>query len=403
MGAALSSRIYLKQQNTEIENAMLSWAEPFSVFASLLGMEYPRRYLELAWKYLLWNQAHDSIAGCCQDIVHEDMMYYFNQTREITDVVTRRALCYIASNINTKNMNRDSFSLIVFNPHRVEISDVVSATVDIPSKQNCDSLTIVDDNADKIDVQIDSVRANEKVLIHRPEDVPCYYDMQRFSVKFMAEKVPAFGYRVFQVTGRKKKSKSPEIISTSRKKSIQNEHLWLKVNKDGTFDIKHLKSRRIFKRINSFEDSGEAGDPWTRKKPQNDKIIYKPVDTPEIQISHSSLYSSIKVSFALKVPAQSDSMGRSVETEMIDIETVASLIKNTPWLTFQTRVVNRAEDHRLRVLFPSGIDTDKSFAETQFDIIERNKVKWRYIQRYLCMWGFFYGVSLPFVACFAIS
>jgi mannosylglycerate hydrolase len=45
-------------------------------------------------------------------------------------------------------------------------------------------------------------------------------------------------------------------------------------------------------------------------------------------------------------------------------------------LNFHTKVQNRSDDHRVRVLFPSGITCDHSFAEEQFGIIKRpNKRK----------------------------
>ena len=74
----LSSRIHLKQANARCENELCLWAEPFSVFAAGLGVPYPKRYLELAWKYLLQNHPHDSICGCSIDQVHKDMEYRFD-------------------------------------------------------------------------------------------------------------------------------------------------------------------------------------------------------------------------------------------------------------------------------------------------------------------------------------
>ena len=87
-----SSRVHLKQANVRCENELCLWAEPLSVFAATLGKEYPSRYLELAWRYLLQNQPHDSICGCSIDQVHKDMEYRYDQSYGIANLVARDAM-----------------------------------------------------------------------------------------------------------------------------------------------------------------------------------------------------------------------------------------------------------------------------------------------------------------------
>ena len=371
MGSAISSRIYLKQKNREVENELLYWAEPFSAFALLLGTEYPKNYLDMAWKYLLWNQSHDSIAGCSQDIVHEDMMYYFRQSREIADVVTEQALRNIAANINMKKFDKKSILLIVYNPLSFARTEVISAMVDISADENFNSLKVIDDNGNVMSTQLNAPICDKRVLIHRPKDVPCFYKMKRVSIQFQANNIPPLGYKVFAVLPQKKKL-SQAVRLSSKERTLCNEYISVKVNPDGTYDLKDLKTGRMFRGLNQFEDSGEVGDPWIRKEPKNNRIFYGLSVLPKISVYHSELSDSIKVSFSMEVPFSGDQANRSRKTASIDIETTATLKKACRWLEFYTKVNNRARDHRLRVLFPSCIKSDKSFAESAFDINERN-------------------------------
>jgi alpha-mannosidase/octanoyl-[GcvH]:protein N-octanoyltransferase len=63
--------------------------------------------------------------------------------------------------------------------------------------------------------------------------------------------------------------------------------------------------------------------------------------------------------------------GRSSELIPFVMETTITLEKNSEQLKFATYYNNQSENHRLRVLFPTGIETDKHYAESIFEVIER--------------------------------
>lgn len=371
MGAAISSRIYLKQMNDRAEKALINWAEPFSTFAWTIGAKYPGRFLELAWKYLLWNQSHDAIAGCSQDIVHNDMEYYFRQSEEISDVIANNALFKITGNISGEGLNEDDVLLVVYNPLPFERSEIVQACVDIPGNNAVFTPTLKDPEGNMIQVQVDAGPEDHPVLVHRPKDVPGIYRMKRWRISFVAEKIPSLGYKVFIVKTDQNKPDKAGMIHDSNS-VLKNEYMSVCVNEDGTFDIQDLKTGRVFKKLNQFEDSGEAGDPWTRKEPEHNPVIMGPSGGyPQISIKKGEISSSITVSFTMEVPEESDIKRRSRSTVPVEVETTATLQKGVPWLSFRTVVKNNAKDHRLRVLFPSGIRTDYSLAEAPFEVMKR--------------------------------
>src|SRR5690606_11464216 len=129
----LSSRIHLKQANARCEAALCAWAEPFSVFAAGLGRTYPQRYLELAWRFLLQNQPHDSICGCSIDQVHKDMEYRFDQCREIADRITADTLQTLAERIDVPAPEGQDTLLVVFNPTGEPVDAPVDLTLRFPA------------------------------------------------------------------------------------------------------------------------------------------------------------------------------------------------------------------------------------------------------------------------------
>ncbi len=120
--AVLSSRIWIKQQNTAIEQLLERWVEPLTAWASLLGARYPTGFVRLAWKYLLQNHPHDSICGCSLDQVHVENRVRFAQSQQIGESVLAQALQFIVDKTDTRapfasaQPGHEPVPVVVFNP-----------------------------------------------------------------------------------------------------------------------------------------------------------------------------------------------------------------------------------------------------------------------------------------------
>ena len=74
----------------------------------------------------------------------------------------------------------------------------------------------------------------------------------------------------------------------------------------------------------------------------------------------------------LPVAAEPGCEGRAAETVECPVTSYFTVGAKCPRVDVVTEVENRAKDHRLRVLFPSGIATDVAHAEGQFDVLTRS-------------------------------
>ncbi len=99
-GWIISARMGIKQDNFVTERAITSYAEPLSVFASLLGAHYPQGFIDTAYNWLLQNHGHDSIGGCSRDIIGQDMIFRSRQCREISSCLSERAMIDIVGSID---------------------------------------------------------------------------------------------------------------------------------------------------------------------------------------------------------------------------------------------------------------------------------------------------------------
>src|SRR5262249_39914495 len=129
----LSSRVWIKQANAQCQTLLCHWAEPMSAIANArLGREYPKGFLDVAWRWLLQNHPHDSICGCSIDQVHEDMKYRFNQCRQIGGRLTFESTRALAAAVKGM-VQQDELRLVLFNPLPSEFAGVVKVTISIPS------------------------------------------------------------------------------------------------------------------------------------------------------------------------------------------------------------------------------------------------------------------------------
>jgi alpha-mannosidase len=126
--------------------------------------------------------------------------------------------------------------------------------------------------------------------------------------------------------------------------------------------------------MNLFEDSGDVGDEYTYSYPEKDEWSYShqfPART--CLLEQGPLRAALKIEHRMQLPqsASVDEKRRSSEKKELLITTVLSLTSRSRRLDIKTTVHNTISDHRLRVLFATGIDTSRSLAETPFAVVER--------------------------------
>jgi alpha-mannosidase len=167
----LSTRIWIKQRNHECENLLEKWAEPFSTFASHVVhdtppnlLREPASFLRQAWMLLLQNHPHDSICGCSNDQVHEEMRPRFDQVSQIGEEITRQGLDMLAGAMDTHSTGfKAQSAIVVFNPRSSTRTDVVSAELALAPGMS--SFEIVDGSGTVIPHQSASGRTSDLINI----------------------------------------------------------------------------------------------------------------------------------------------------------------------------------------------------------------------------------------------
>ncbi len=141
--SVLSSRMWIKQQNTATEHLLEHWVEPLTAWAWKNGVTYPQGLIRQAWRYLLQNHPHDSICGCSLDQVHRENAVRFAQSQQIAEELIQQAMQYLVQEADTRapfptlHVSHEPVSIVVFNPAPGPRTEEVRVEVQLPgSLQN---------------------------------------------------------------------------------------------------------------------------------------------------------------------------------------------------------------------------------------------------------------------------
>jgi mannosylglycerate hydrolase len=375
LGWIISARGYLKQENFRTERALTTYAEPLAVFAAMLGAEFPRTALQLAYRYLLENHAHDSIGGCGRDVVHDDMQYRWRQTREISTCITERALRNICGAIDLGAWDDSDLAVVVYNPTPQPRAETVALTLDTPPDWPVAALDLRDETGKRVPLQYVETVANHEEMAHIPNDVFNVVTTHRHRVRAGVPAIPGMGYRTFRLRPNRRPAAPPPRGLLRGKRTLENKHVRVSVNANGTFDLEHRQTRRKYRGLGYFQDSAAAGNPWQHQPPPHDRTLTTRSCRARVEVLRDGpLESALRVIVPWRIPASLTADRQRRSRTLVDFPIANTLIlrRDQPWIEVITELDNRARDHYLRVSFPARIKTRTIHVQGQFDVVARD-------------------------------
>ncbi|HXG56098.1 MAG TPA: glycosyl hydrolase-related protein [Vicinamibacterales bacterium] len=388
----LSARTYLKVANARVQHALERWAEPLSTWAWLLGERYPSAALQYAWKVLLQNHPHDSICGCSIDEVHVENMSRFARAGQVADDLIERGLTTIARRIppaaeghvravffNTSGhagrvVVEGSVDLPFGNaePHRHMDPEALDAPVVFHGKETTLSSAALPDG---VDVPLQILEITEVISWVRSRyETPWALHARR--VRFAAlMDLPACGYASLDLeVGSRTAEATGSVTTTTR--SIENEFLRVSVAGDGIATVVDKRSGKIYEGCGELLDEGDVGDEYNYSPPRTDRVVSsRALRDVTVESTHAGPLRGgliIRGSLALPRSATADRGAREAGTVDMPVVIRITLDAGSPRAEWRLEIDNPAKDHRLRLLFPSGLpDAAEALSDTAFGTILR--------------------------------
>jgi 2-O-(6-phospho-alpha-D-mannosyl)-D-glycerate hydrolase len=346
-----SSRSHLKLFNNECQRELERWAEPLATVAWTIGVDYPQARLAAAWRALLLNHTHDDVCGCAVDPVARDMERRFELCYQMANDVADASLRVLANAIDTSRF-AVPMALVVFNPSPRERREVIRFRLELPP--GVEELTLKDGRGQVVPYQI-AARMGRKLDLY-----------------LYAAELPYLGYRTYYLTpGAEPFSPHPSVSARAETATLENEHLAVALNTDGSMDVTEKQSGRTYRQLGYFEDGGDAGDTYDYSYPPHDTVVASLGKPARISLLQAGpLLARFKVEISLDLPQElsADRRARGGETRPYPIVSYVELAAGSRQVEVKTVVQNVVKDHRLRVLFPSGLAAEHCFAEEPFDV-----------------------------------
>lgn len=368
-----SARTYLKQANFAAERELFRYTEPMATMAWLLtGDEYPAPFTERALRFVLENHFHDTICGCSGDAVYHDVVRRYEHAMQICQILDERAAKRMAGVVKTQPPVEGANTLVVFNPLASGAGRYVCAKVYMPAEDDEPlAFQVLDSKGNAVASQVleQKVRPTFQPYFWRrglPYDKP----VRELDVAFEATP-PALGVAPYFVVP----GDAPQASGTvsADEHHLENELVRVDIGGDGLIALTDKRSGHRFEGLCRFEDEESlCGEYYHVTAPVPD-VRVAPSPKKVTVTRRGPLVASIAMEYdwALPVEAAADLHGRSAETVVCPMRVELSLWAGSPRVEIEVEFDNLARDHRLRVVFPTRLDTDGIDVESPFAVVRR--------------------------------
>lgn len=371
-------------ENSHSENTLIRYAEPLSTFAWKHGIEaYPSTYLEKTWKLLFQSHAHDSMHGLGPNTLAEGEVSRLKQAGIIAKGLERRGLERINKEIDTSAVSDTEYFISVHNEAAFARSEVVECYVDIPRDARLHYVKIEDLDGNPVEVQEVSQKETRAGLYHpRSRNMPFY--CTKVHLFFMAENVPACGYKTYKLKWQSKNEypyphedwDAPRIYAKNLlcgENEAENEYLRVKVHPNGTLSLVNKETGYTYEGLGYLMDRGDKGNMWMYDTPAGDRILNNLGETAIVSVGENGpLAVRFSIDTRICVPKEYDwsKLCRSKEMTEIPVHTVLTLRKGSRFLECVTTIDNTAKDHYLKLCFPTDLDAATTCADGSYMVTE---------------------------------
>lgn len=355
-----SSRSDIKAANTRIENKITNILEPLASIAYSLGFEYHSGLIELIWKEIMKNHAHDSIGCCCSDKVHKEIMYRFFMAEEKVDQLINFYMRKIADAVPC-DITIDK--LIMYNLLSYDREEVMQGEIITKIK----NFVLVDEHGYGLDFEIVDKELVDAGLIDR--QIVHYGDYDpfvRYTLQFK-DKIPAMGYKTYLI-----KEVSTMVENELKEvNKIETDFYSLSVNQNGTLKVYDKDIDVTFDNVLLIEDGADDGDEYDYSPLLDDFVLLSDKIKANYTMKQNKYFAYVDINYKLEVPKNIESRKKKICDSFIGVKISLTIPLNKPLIVVKINIENMAKDHRVRAYIPTGIKSKFSISDNQFGSIER--------------------------------
>lgn len=368
----LSSRVYLKQKNRELENNIINIIEPiYTILYSKLGEKsYPQDYIKYIWKSLIPNQAHDSICGCSIDAVHTQMEDRFNRISEVQSNLISDAISIF--NSAGRKYIKDNYIISVINTNNIIVNEAKELEIFFKADANVSDFKIFDLNNDEIDFVITNKLIRKKDLIS-PINLPATVDLTVYTIKLCLKNIEPLSVNYYKVVVA---DKCEQMLQNNNENNnfIENQKIKIIIDESGKINLFNKQKNQMIDSFITLEDTADRGDSYVfRYLKERDIPITNVNSVHSVYTNSDKLSQKLIVTYKLLLPdCLIDFSKRNDNLIENTIKLEITLDSNNDFIKCNYKINNNSKDHRLRVVFKTAIKSDFTYSNSAFEMVKRD-------------------------------
>ena len=398
-----SNRTDVKVAAAVAERTLERLAEPLAALFTPAA-DWPRTLLDLAWREVIRNSAHDSVCACSHDDVVDAVLHRYAEARHIGKGLVCRTMGRFADTLAVTGA-------VVVNPSARTRGGMVE--LDLPGAGPADGLQLLSETAAEevlheiaaadavlvvereiflhpalieleLDVDGDRVevllREGERLMDAPPENTTAVltalselaaarpdgvvrierHGPARRRVLAHIDAVLGYGWQAWDPT-----RSGAAVGVTVDGTTLTNGLVTVVVDPaDGTFSLDGLAT------LGKIVDDGDAGDTYNWSPPDHDVFVDQ-VESVSVSVAEAGpVRGRVVVDAVYRLPHHIEDRARVGEVDLA-IQTTYELRAGEDFVRVSTAIDNQARDHRLRAGFPLPEPTDHSEAECAFTVVRR--------------------------------
>lgn len=354
----LSSRIYLKQMNVQMQARLLKAIEPWLAVALTHGNaphpENLRALLDYCWRMLLKNQARNALAGTGVDAVHAENEVRYQQIDSVSSQMITSIMNALPGTIHEQMtpVNPEQTYIVVWNAHNWPVRQMVEVDLELPPG--------------KYPARLLSPMGEEQLYSWTPSEAG-----HGGRIGLIGE-APGIGYSAYVVEFGDEPPSERHHIRLAAGTAIANGAGDTLSVRDGVL-VWH-SGDEVIEDLLTFFDGGDAGDTYNYSPPDPDAIIQADL-VDDVQVESSPLYERLIIRHRMRVASElKPDRSRDRGVKLIELTTTATFYEQVPGVYFRTTFTNTAKDHRMRAHIRTGINSRTVQADSAFDVVERATV-----------------------------
>lgn len=343
-----SCRADHKLTHYRAERLAEKWAEPFHSAAVRLGMESRKWAVEKSWELILENHAHDTLGCCSVDEVFEQAMARYGSSISLSQQVTEDSFRYLMSCMEDSGPFATVFYAAAAKPGCAEFSLDIPDALEMPQF----SLRLPDGGPAPC-----ALLKKEKILDTRynPErGHPSRYAGARYHL--LAELPGSKGLGVQRIDLIREPQQPQAAVPSLPDGVLENEFLKIQIQPNGALSVFDKETQTQYDGLLRLEESGDCGNFYLRREPVQNTVVSNPGSAAVTRIFHNFLGAEYQVEYAVPVPCglTPDLNGRTAETTPLRVSYTVRLLKGWRRADIRFTMDCRADDHQVRLLFPTG-------------------------------------------------